>query len=288
MERRKPFEYYYYSEYTTTEFLRTTNSPVTMRRSNKSWEEPQQRHQRGSQLQGFLLGALMMCLLLSIQRSIQNHGRPSNVGAEAAPNIKSPQVSRISVFDKVKVSIPTDVYVVDEYQEPQPRQVPTKRGAGVMKPSLEHYRPDEGLQTTPFRITDANTVRAHMQYYYGTNETSPPPTLIFFVTPTYKRVTQIADLIRLANTLDHDSAIYWIVVEDATGCSKRVRDILDRTGLPYAHVAALTPIPQSPLKKNFKLAKGVEQRNVALDVIEYVGLEGVVYFGDDDNAYDGT
>ncbi|KAI2508957.1 glycosyltransferase [Fragilaria crotonensis] len=223
--------------------------------SKKSWEQPQlqsqQRHQGSSQFQGFLLGALVTCLVLSVSSRIQNFGRRPDV--PVAANVQSPQTStKPPLSVKGKVTIPTDVYVVDEYHEPLSRQLPTKPGSGVMKPSLEHFRPDQGLETTPMRITDADTVQAHMRFYYGTNATSPPPTLIYFVTPTYKRVTQIADLIRLANTLDHDCAIYWIVVEDATGCSKR----------------------------------GVEQRNVALDVIEYLGLEGVVYFGDDDNAYD--
>ncbi|KAI2507310.1 glycosyltransferase [Fragilaria crotonensis] len=235
--------------------------------STESWEpqpQSQQRQQRRSLVEGFILGTLMMCLVLSVQRRNHNEERnntPIHQNVRTETSNKWTPIKKSA--DKAKLSIPSDVYVVgqEKYDEPLFPQLRTKRGTGIMKPSLENYRPDMGLQTIPFRITDPETVQAHMRYYYGTNSTSPPPpTLIYFVTPTHKRVTQIADLIRLANTLDHDCAIYWIVVEDATGCSKRVRDILDRTG--------------------------VEQRNVALDIIEYLGLEGVVYFGDDDNAYD--
>ncbi|VDO45125.1 unnamed protein product, partial [Onchocerca flexuosa] len=42
---------------------------------------------------------------------------------------------------------------------------------------------------------------------------------IYFITPTYRRPTQKADLIRLAQTLAHVPNLYWIVVEDANDTS---------------------------------------------------------------------
>jgi Glycosyltransferase family 43 len=174
-----------------------------------------------------------------------------------------------------------------------------KRFHEIIPPSLPNYKPEQGLEPISPRIIPAGMVRKYLIYHSNKleqnsvsnttnihvsngNETKVP-SIIYFVTPTYHRVTQMADLIRLSYTLDHDFAIYWIVVEDSSTCSKRIRDLLDRTGLPYAHLAALSPLPV-PGKLQ---AKGVMQRNLALDVIEKVGIEGVVYFGDDDNAYDG-
>lgn len=107
--------------------------------------------------------------------------------------------------------------------------------------------------------------------------------LIYFITPTFKRPSQLVDLIRLSQTLMHDAAIYWIVVEDSEQCTQRVRDVLIRSKLLFAHINALTP-PQ--IKAMEVGPKGVAQRNAGLQVVEEIGMHGIVYFGDDDNAYD--
>ena len=295
----------------------------TERQQAQAQAQAQPQPQSSSLASGFVLGALMMCMLLSVESIARNQLRGVSLRVSVfgfdsrarQPSEKSygnaNANANANVNVKPDVKLVTDVYIADNYDEPRSLQIPTKRSTlalasestlasasesvGIIKPlqSTEHFRPDQGLETIPFRIVDAETVQAHLRFYYGTNSTLPIPPLIYFVTPTYRRITQIADLIRLANTLDHDCAIYWIVVEDAEKCSRRVRDILDRSGLPYAHVAVKTPPPpttttSTTYNKNFKAAKGVEQRNAALDVVEYLGLEGVVYFGDDDNAYDGT
>jgi len=103
--------------------------------------------------------------------------------------------------------------------------------------------------------------------------------LIYFITPTYQNPAQWVDIVRLSQTLMHDRLIYWIVVEDAVNCTLRIRNQLNFTGMMYAHLAAKT-------ERQAK-GKGVTQRNRALDHIAALnGPDGVVYFGDDDNAYD--
>lgn len=46
--------------------------------------------------------------------------------------------------------------------------------------------------------------------------------IIFVLTPTYSRPTQLADMTRLCNTLMHIRSIFWIVIEDADHTSKHV------------------------------------------------------------------
>jgi galactosylgalactosylxylosylprotein 3-beta-glucuronosyltransferase 3 len=140
-----------------------------------------------------------------------------------------------------------------------------------------NYLPQHGFNPISPHITTNTTVIQHLQHYFGTQNM---PSLLYFITPTYRRHTQMADLLRLSYTLDHDLAIYWIVVEDADHCSLRVRALLEQTPLSFAHVYSPSPTDAT--------ARGVSQRNRALQVVEQVGLPGVVYFGDDDNAYDGT
>ena len=53
---------------------------------------------------------------------------------------------------------------------------------------------------------------------------------IFFVTPTYTRPVQVADLTRLGQTLLHVENLHWILVEDSLSCSPVVSDLLSRLG----------------------------------------------------------
>lgn len=39
-------------------------------------------------------------------------------------------------------------------------------------------------------------------------------TIIYVVTPTYYRATQLAEMTRLSQTLRHVDALFWVVVED--------------------------------------------------------------------------
>ncbi|VDK44567.1 unnamed protein product [Anisakis simplex] len=115
--------------------------------------------------------------------------------------------------------------------------------------------------------------------------------MIYFITPTYYRPTQKADLTRLAQTLANVPNLYWIVVEDAETKSNTVAAILERTHLPCTHLNALTPASMklNDTDPNWKLPRGVLQRNAALNWlrVNFGTLKrGVVYFGDDDNTYD--
>ncbi|VDN84282.1 unnamed protein product [Brugia pahangi] len=114
---------------------------------------------------------------------------------------------------------------------------------------------------------------------------------IYFITPTYRRPTQKADLIRLAQTLVYVPNLYWIVVEDANKTSPFITEIFKRYRIKFAHLYALTPPEKKPseVDPNWKIARGVFQRNKALMWLRENlsrSKRGIVYFGDDDNTYD--
>ncbi|CAL4063973.1 unnamed protein product [Meganyctiphanes norvegica] len=106
---------------------------------------------------------------------------------------------------------------------------------------------------------------------------------IYVVTPTYKRMTQIADMTRLSQTLMHVSNMHWIVVEDAETTSEVVHELIERTGLPYTHLAAAKP-PDT--KESKWMGRGVFNRREALRWLREEKAEGILYFADDDNSYD--
>ena len=59
---------------------------------------------------------------------------------------------------------------------------------------------------------------------------------IYVITPTYRRLEQIADLTRLAQTLMLVPSVHWLVVEDNDGVSPQVSELLERYPMPYTHL----------------------------------------------------
>ncbi|KAJ6657029.1 hypothetical protein lerEdw1_003030 [Lerista edwardsae] len=65
--------------------------------------------------------------------------------------------------------------------------------------------------------------------------------VIYAVTPTYARLVQKAELVRLSQTLLHVKNLHWIVVEDAPGKTPLVSELLAQSGLRFTHLHAETP-----------------------------------------------
>ena len=98
--------------------------------------------------------------------------------------------------------------------------------------------------------------------------------IIYFVTPTYSRREQIAELTRLSQTLLHVKNLVWIVAEDSESCSNLVEGILSRSGIPFVHL--VSPMPKI-YKKEYYKPRGVSSRNAALEWIEqHANLQVVI------------
>ncbi|CAG2120073.1 unnamed protein product, partial [Medioppia subpectinata] len=114
--------------------------------------------------------------------------------------------------------------------------------------------------------------------------------IIYIITPTYSRPTQIPEMTRLAQTLMHVKNILWIVVEDSTTKSVALMELLGRSDIPYVHLLAPKPKEHRNVLKD---GRGVSNRLRALDWIRENcrsvadhQTAGVIYFADDDNTYD--
>ena len=161
--------------------------------------------------------------------------------------------------------------------KPTMKEEPWKERAQNTSSSIDFIVTDEDIQTSLMSRGVQNT------------------TLIYVITPTYHRTTQMADLVSLTQTFMHDQAIHWIVIEDAQNCSEQIRDLLLRSGILFSHLAA--QLTRFEMRKMYRkrinqclpetARKGIVQRNRALQiVVESLTTEGVVYFADDDNVYD--
>lgn len=113
--------------------------------------------------------------------------------------------------------------------------------------------------------------------------TDPEP-IIYFVTPTYPRREQTAEITRLGQTLMHIPYLHWIVADDTPLCNRFLNNLLAKFGIPYTHISS--PMPE--FYRNQKLTpRGVANRRAALAWIRNNNKKtGVLYFGDDDNTFD--
>jgi hypothetical protein len=61
--------------------------------------------------------------------------------------------------------------------------------------------------------------------------------VIYVITPTYRRLVQLAELTQLAQTLLQVPSVHWIVVEDSEELSSGVTDLLQRFDtIPHTHL----------------------------------------------------
>ncbi|KAJ8300157.1 hypothetical protein KUTeg_021676 [Tegillarca granosa] len=114
-------------------------------------------------------------------------------------------------------------------------------------------------------------------------DTDPILPILYLITPTYYRLSQIPDLTRLANTLAHVKKAHWIVVEDAYHESQRVLALLNQSSITYTYLTK-----RESKKARASNLKGVSQRNAGIEWIRQHHIptvDGVFYFADDDNTY---
>jgi len=129
---------------------------------------------------------------------------------------------------------------------------------------------------------------------------------LYLVTPTYARYNQLADLVRMGNTLRQVPNLHWIIVEDAPRKTPIITRFIREIGVRHiSRVVQRTPpsmqrkickwvdprigCPKDRLGRLAELwtkPRGVEQRNMGLRVMRSLDpTNGVVYFADDDNSY---
>ncbi len=115
--------------------------------------------------------------------------------------------------------------------------------------------------------------------------------VIYLVTPTHYRETQLADLTAVINTLWLVPKIFWIIIEDAPTKSYRIGKLLNNSKIEHVHLNVNTPDDMriKPGEKPWAKPRGVLQRNEGLKWLRDNANEvkrGVLYFLDDDNTYD--
>ncbi|CAF0807464.1 unnamed protein product [Brachionus calyciflorus] len=123
---------------------------------------------------------------------------------------------------------------------------------------------------------------AYMLNFIDTYDSLPT---IYVITPTYNRLTQIADLTRLKNTLQLVPKVVWIIVEDSLDKTDKIINFVFDSNLKIVHLVEKTLPTVKP--SGTVGHKGVEQRNRALKWLKESNVaNGAFYFADDDNSYD--
>ncbi|XP_055545540.1 galactosylgalactosylxylosylprotein 3-beta-glucuronosyltransferase S [Wyeomyia smithii] len=120
--------------------------------------------------------------------------------------------------------------------------------------------------------------------YNDVDQDASSDTVIYFVTPTYPRREQAAEITRLGQTLMHVPNLHWIVADDTESCNPFLNQLLKKFGIPYTHIASPMPVFYRTRKL---VPRGVANRRAALSWIRNNNKKtGVLYFGDDDNTFD--
>ncbi|XP_037516351.1 galactosylgalactosylxylosylprotein 3-beta-glucuronosyltransferase S-like [Rhipicephalus sanguineus] len=149
-----------------------------------------------------------------------------------------------------------------------------------------------GFQIRPFggrRVTRGDASAGCLQWMpvpspeTFTETEAPAVPTVYVVTPTYRRPTQMPDLVRVAQALMLATGVFWVLVEDSTRPTEAVSRLLRDCSIPHVHL--LGPCPQE-LRTRAK-GRGVSARRTALAWLQAnATLPGVLYFADDDNTYD--
>lgn len=73
----------------------------------------------------------------------------------------------------------------------------------------------------------------------GYNDIAEPDSaseiVIYFVTPTYPRREQVAEITRLGQTLMHVPNLHWIVADDTEICNQFLNKLLKKFGTSREH-----------------------------------------------------
>jgi beta-1,3-glucuronyltransferase len=138
-----------------------------------------------------------------------------------------------------------------------------------------------------------NNVFIHHHHHFSNSIDNQQLPVIYVITPTYRRLVQLAELTQLAQTLSLVPSVHWIVVEDSQELSPDVIRLLQRfTGLSIGHITHLHGRMPEQFRANDSTTpytsrpRGASNRNRALHWIRENVETGVVYFADDDNTYD--
>ena len=117
--------------------------------------------------------------------------------------------------------------------------------------------------------------------------------MIYIITPTNNRAeTQLADLTRMRNTLLLVPKLVWILIEDSSRKTYKIKRFLADSQIEHVHLNEETTseLLIKSGEKEWSKPRGVLQRNKALqwlrDNTDSIDHNGVVYFADDDNTYD--
>eukprot|EP00731_Ephydatia_muelleri_P008988 Em0004g1326a len=92
-------------------------------------------------------------------------------------------------------------------------------------------------ESTPKRITNISYFTATVKPQLSTDTN----TTIYFITPTYSRITQKVDLTTLCQTLMLVPKLIWIVVEDSPNKTPMVTNLLTRCNVMSVHMNVESP-----------------------------------------------
>lgn len=139
----------------------------------------------------------------------------------------------------IKPNIPSYCFSIS-FSDPQKYQkllvqVLNQENEAKTKQEFSSIGPEKKNEPTEWLTTAVQQAPPPKFIYHNRPMYSDKP-IIFIITATYLRPTQLPDMTRLANTLRLVPDVFWIVVEDANKKSRIIEDLLRRSQIPCIHL----------------------------------------------------
>lgn len=140
-------------------------------------------------------------------------------------NLKPSHFIRIKLISQCKYRLCYDFHFSFYFFPAHPGDYERAFGASVTINESSFVCKESFTDTRTF--AGRNPTTAHG---IDTNDTGDELPTIYFITPTYPRREQFAELVRLGQTLMHVPNLHWIVADDTDSCNPQIDEFLNRFG----------------------------------------------------------
>jgi hypothetical protein len=230
-----------------------------------------------------LCAAIMLLLVYRTGKNVGNGALPPRGLGDMASNVVNPAPAAAHATDEVRIREMMDIEI--ELRLQLQRALSAEK---QIQKELDRSQYELNLVRAAGPIpvpapSPAQVLHRPPNQPLAMSGWDPLTPMVYMLTPTYKRYTQKADLVRMGNTLRQVKNIHWIVIEDAEGETELVTKFLTSCGVPHTHVVQRTPkymqreicskvdpghgCPKWKLGKEAELwtrPRGVEQRNAGM------------------------
>uniref|UniRef100_A0A1A9ULU4 Galactosylgalactosylxylosylprotein 3-beta-glucuronosyltransferase n=1 Tax=Glossina austeni TaxID=7395 RepID=A0A1A9ULU4_GLOAU len=152
---------------------------------------------------------------------------------------------------------------------------------------VKHYaKKKNGFKKIDFKVCEENFQDKRSYIEDKRQEDWNDLPIIYFITSTYPWREQMPKLLKLGYTLQHVPRLHWIVTDFYPTCNQYLSAFLYKFHIPFTHLSnhLLDGVYEDFDKFE---PQGFEEKEAGIEWLRTHNItSGILYFGNDDNAYD--